>query len=264
MHKAKTRSDSVCASSPSLEDIQRLITESENRLLSRLDSVSQRLASIEATLESVSNTMGTSSKELRDVLTEERQELRTIKETFGAGCRWKDGIIAELPAALAQSRRLEKAAESTSHEVIAMGLPEDTDLQSFFTESSSILNCCPPSGAQRIGRPGSFPRLVCLSFNSSSDARAYRLSATKARRENKINFRTRPSFPKELRPKLRVAASLNRAADDDTSYSVREDGQIWKFVRSDDNKWIRDAAWCESTVDVDSILQEKVTDQQGN
>ena len=262
MVKPKTRNTDD-ATSISVEDIQRLIAESENRLLSRIEKVSQRLQSIESTLETVSSTMNTSLSDMKKVITEERMELQSIKQSSEAGCLREENIIAELPTALAQSRRLEKATESASHEVIVIGLSEDIiDLQEFSIESSRMLNCFPPSRAQRIGRPGSSPRLVCLSFTNSSDARVYRLSATRARREDKVDFRARPSLPKELRSKLRLAASLNRDAGEDTSYSVREDGQIWKFVRSD-GKWIRDANWSESIIKPLSE-QKKDTQQQGN
>ena len=260
--KPITRSNTAATTHVSLEDIPRLIAESESRLLSRLDAISERLQTIESSLEKVKKNMGSFVAELdgvKDLLTVEQKELQSIKDSSQTSYMAHGGLIAELPTALAHSRKLEKATETASHEVIIIGLPEDVDdLQDFSISSSEQLNCFPPSSARRLGRVGSLPRLVRLSFTNPFDARTYRLSAMKAYREDKISFRARPSFPVELRPKLRFAASLNRTTDNNTSYSVREDGHIWKFIRIA-GKWTRDSNWCET-----SVAAARNDEEQGN
>ena len=234
--KPITRSNTAATTHVSLEDIPRLIAESESRLLSRLDAISERLQTIESSLEKVKKNMGSFVAELdgvKDLLTVEQKELQSIKESSQTSYMAHGGLIAELPTALAHSRKLENATETASHEVIIIGLPEDVDdLQDFSISSSEQLNCFPPSSARRLGRVGSLPRLVRLSFTNPFDARTYRLSAMKAYRENKISFWARPSFPVEL--------------------------HIWKFIRIA-GKWTTNSNWCET-----SVAAARNDEEQGN
>ncbi|CAI9717387.1 Hypothetical predicted protein [Octopus vulgaris] len=83
-----------------------------------------------------------------------------------------------------------------THELIAIGVPEDVaDLQAFIGNTARDLSCVPPKSASRLGQPGSKPRLIRLLFTGFTEAQTFHLAADRARRDNIINFRTRPGLP---------------------------------------------------------------------
>ncbi|CAI9722380.1 Hypothetical predicted protein [Octopus vulgaris] len=82
----------------------------------------------------------------------------------------RSALLSNLPVARTEPRRIEKVAESTTHEVIAIGVPEDVvDLQAFTGNTSKDLSCVPPKSAFCLGRPGSKPRLIRLMFSNFTE-----------------------------------------------------------------------------------------------
>ena len=114
-----------------------------------------------------------------------------------------------------------------------------------------------PQNPQRLGKKGGHPRLLKASFPSAFDARSFIARYDELRRTNsdKIpTLRIRPNKPKEEREKFskqsKLAYDLNcRAKENNTqeSYSLRDDGSIWKYALSTDNKWKRVSDWRPSS-----------------
>jgi len=192
-------------------------------------------------------------REIKRMISDLKQEIAGIRATAHVDPHqkrsYRSALLKDLPAAPATPpKKTEKAIHPVNHEVIAIGVSEDiADLRVFAADSSKNLECTPPKDALRLGRPGPKPRLIRLTFSSSMEARSYLLASEKARQEKRIAFRTRPGLPREVRPKLRTAASLNRDSADHESFSLRSDGQIWKFTKTGD-LWKRDASWSEDSI----------------
>ena len=108
-----------------------------------------------------------------------------------------------------------------------------------------------PIGIQRLGKSQeNRHRLLKVSFSTSFDARAFQAKFDEARKDDvaKVRgIRCRPGRTKaeqEQFSKLNKAVyKLNQEASDSESYSLRSNMQIWRFARSDEGQWKRDADW---------------------
>lgn len=114
---------------------------------------------------------------------------------------------------------------------------------SFTTEKSTDI--------ERIGRKSSDRnRLLKVSFQTPFDARSFKARFDELKRENDTdlpNIRVRPSKTKKERELFsknsQLAHKLNEEAKRDNSafsFSLRDDGHIWKFVQQEDGKWKKD------------------------
>ena len=82
MAKPRTRSGSVGTVQVPLDEFQRLIMESEKRLMKRLDEVSLQLNTIENALKKADDRTVSSAPELKtikDLMLQHQHELKTIK-----------------------------------------------------------------------------------------------------------------------------------------------------------------------------------------
>ena len=112
-----------------------------------------------------------------------------------------------------------------------------------------------PKDIQRLGKRENNPsRLLKLSFNDSFTASAFRSRFEQCRvSEEDFSFchiRVRASYPREVRVTMakskRTCYELNKRAKEEKlaeSYSVRRDGEIWRFCKALDGGWIRDREW---------------------
>jgi Cu/Zn superoxide dismutase len=113
-----------------------------------------------------------------------------------------------------------------------------------------------PIGVMRLGRKKEdthHHRLLKLSFSTNFEARAFRSRFEEARKDkpNDLSeFRVRPGRNREDQAAFRksaiVANTLNKEAKhegDMCSYSVRDNGSIWKFEKQADGKWVHISDW---------------------
>lgn len=143
----------------------------------------------------------------------------------------------------------------TTNEVIVSNLKEDNN------DSDVISNLCDkinflskPSRLQRIGKQVvDKHRLLKISFDTPFDARTFiaRFNQEKSSTTNNIpNIRVRPSKSAEDRKvfnkSYQIASKMNQVAKNENanySFSVRDNGEIWKFNKTENDKWIRASDW---------------------
>ena len=145
--------------------------------------------------------------------------------------------------------------EKSKCDVVISGVDEDDSDEQYICELCNTMEfSTKPSEVTRLGkkREGTDRgRLLKVTFTSSFDARAFR-SRFEVVKENKglTSLRMRPSRNKEeqalfIQSKT-LAHKLNndaKAAKEDISYSVRDNGKLWQFKKQDDGKWLRNADW---------------------
>ncbi|ELU13429.1 hypothetical protein CAPTEDRAFT_196519 [Capitella teleta] len=113
-----------------------------------------------------------------------------------------------------------------------------------------------PIGVMQLGRKKEdthHHRLLKLSFSTNFEARAFRSPFEEARKDkpNDLSeFRVRPGRNREDQAAFRksaiVANTLNKEAKhegDMCSYSVKDNGSIWKFEKQADGKWVHISDW---------------------
>ena len=114
-----------------------------------------------------------------------------------------------------------------------------------------------PTSVIRLGRKSettNYHRLLKLTFSTNFEARTFRsrFDEMKKSKSNKefSGYRIRPGRSQEeqavFRESSAVANRLNKQAKeagDMCSYSVRDNGSIWKFEKRSDGKWVHISDW---------------------
>lgn len=160
-----------------------------------------------------------------------------------------------LPDMLRQSVQSALEEEKSKCEVIISRAVESGNDDAFIsTLCTSMRSSTKPTHLVRLGKRGSHPRLLKASFPSSFDARAFIAKydeAKKDKNEELPNIRMRSSKSGEERAAFtkssNLAYKLNaqaREAKLNESYSVRDDGSIWKFAKDEGSgAWKRVRDW---------------------
>lgn len=146
--------------------------------------------------------------------------------------------------------------EKIKCDIIISKLPESTNETNFMSELCSKMNfAARPTNSHRLGKKGNRPRLVKVSFPTAFDARTFTSGYDQFRRENRDDqvyggLRIRPSRTKDEQAVFTkssdIAHRLNTEAREKNlpeSYSVRDNGSIWKFTKSSDGAWKRNRDW---------------------
>lgn len=147
--------------------------------------------------------------------------------------------------------------ERCKQDVIISGAQENDD-KKFIDDLCSIMDfSTKPTSYRRLGEKGSRPRLLMASFPSAFDARSFIVRYDNARKEKTqglpvLRLRTGKNNNERavFRKSATLAFKLNneaREAGIEESYSLREDGSIWKFKKTDDGVWKRERNWTAPT-----------------
>ena len=144
--------------------------------------------------------------------------------------------------------------EQAKSQLILSRISEDANAQQIVNELCDQINFSPkPTGMMRIGRksPGR-QRLLRVSFPSQFDARKFKSSFDAMKKDNadssniRVRFNRTKEECKRWQKSSDIAYKLNKEAKDAGaaySFSVRENGDVWKFTKSDDGKWRRVKEW---------------------
>jgi hypothetical protein len=110
-----------------------------------------------------------------------------------------------------------------------------------------------PTEIRRLGqKKENRPRPLKVSFGCSFDARTFRASFEKRQKTEKDvpKWRLRRHRTKDEQELFvknsKIAFRLNEDAKKqklNESYSLRDDGNVWKFLKKDDGKWTREKNW---------------------
>lgn len=147
------------------------------------------------------------------------------------------------------------------NELILSNLQENCDLTTSISGIINSLNanrifCATPNDAIRLGKPkSSSPRLVKLVFCSPFDAKTFKAGFARLPPSSlpSTNLKLRYSLSHAGRMLQRRCTELNSSSAKDTcgerveSFSLRDNGRIWRFIRRDDGVWQRDINWTESS-----------------
>lgn len=160
-----------------------------------------------------------------------------------------------LPDMLRQSVCSALEEEKSKCDVIISRAVESQNDDTFMsTLCTTMRSSIKPTHLVRLGKKGSHPRLLKASFPTSFDARAFIAKYDEARKTKTgelPNIRMRSSKSgNELAAFIKssnLAYKLNtqaREAKLNESYSVRDDGSIWKFAKEEDSgTWKRVHGW---------------------
>ena len=158
-------------------------------------------------------------------------------------------------AALQQTVTTALREERVNCDVIVSKAPELDNDTVFVNDLCTKMNFSSrPRDPVRLGKKtNDRPRLLKMTFPTAFDARSFMARYDQARRsktEGLPSLRLRPSMTKEERAKFAKSSKLvfdlnTKAKRDDLpeSYSLRDDGSVWKFFKTDDGKWRRDRNW---------------------
>lgn len=160
-----------------------------------------------------------------------------------------------LPDMLRQSVRSALEEEKSKCEVIISRAVESENDNTFVSSlCTAMRSSTKPTHLVRLGKKGSHPRLLKATFPSSFDARAFIAKYDEAKKDKTgelPNIRMRSSKSGEERAAFtkssNLAYKLNaqaREAKLNESYSVRDDGSIWKFAKEEGSEvWKRVRGW---------------------
>ena len=112
-----------------------------------------------------------------------------------------------------------------------------------------------PIGVTRVGhksKAANHHRLLRVTFANAFDSRSFRARFAERKKTNTDlpNIRMRAGRSKEeqvlFKQKGIEVYKLNQAAKEDgnnASFSLRENGHVWKFNKNNEGKWVRDESW---------------------
>lgn len=147
-------------------------------------------------------------------------------------------------------------------DVIVKNAPESTNDNAFISDVCAKIGFnIKPTSTQRLGKQGNAransdrPRLLKATFPSSFDARSFMASFEAKRKDEDISLptiRLRSGKNKEeldaFRKSAKLAHNLNSESKKagthlSVSYSLRDNGDIWKFATNDRGAWKRVTEW---------------------
>lgn len=149
--------------------------------------------------------------------------------------------------------------EKNKCDVIISKATESKDDKKFLVDLCHTMNFpTMPRAHQRLGKKGNTPRLLKVTFPSAFDARSFKARYEDERRrgaDDLPTIRVRSNKNKEERAifakSSKLAFDLNSHARKEKtaeSFSLRDDGSIWRYAKSSDGKWKRDREWSPSVV----------------
>lgn len=181
---------------------------------------------------------------------------------------WRDVVTSSVKHALQD--------DETKNEVVIAQVPENKrDTEEVEALCTKLNITTRPSGVKRLGKSSSNngPRPLKATFQSQFDARIFLAKVEEANKnasDSEPKIRCRPcrthqeqakyaSLSKKVR-KLNDDARTNRANE---SFSIRRNGDVWKFVKRESGKWIRDTDWTFSPPAVEAPVPDTEL-QSGN
>ena len=146
-----------------------------------------------------------------------------------------DAVTASMDAALEEER--------VKKEVVILKLPErnmDT------LDVNELCKNVKPENLIRLGKINERrSRPLKVTFPSSFDARVFMSKIKEMRESNPDEFEIycRPGRTRKQMALRRKVFEMNQKANGGESFSVRKNGDVWKYKKTDDGKWVREPEW---------------------
>lgn len=145
--------------------------------------------------------------------------------------------------------------EKAKNDVIINAMPENqSDRDDVNTLCNKVRMVTKPCDVTRLGKPDkNHPRPIRATFPSQFDARAFLARIEEERKKNDgslPSIRVRPCRTRDEQAKhAKVSKQVNKMNEDakkagnTESYSIRLNGEVWKFVKTESGRWERDSDW---------------------
>ena len=260
--------------------VQNLIAEQTKLLLNEMNLLKDEVSSLKNQLAAVQNRATDDAESnsspgrpsFADIVREEMTSLKADLVAPRCNCSSSPANVASTPeiSHSNKAKELEKVVAASVKtalredkarcEVIIEKLPEKKRDSEHVSEICTKLNVSSrPTYVSRLGKtPGDRPRPTKVTFASPFDARLFLAKFDEASKSDGVEVgailkdtRCRPCRSSEEQSRHKVLISqmkqLNKdskeAGRTDESFSLRNSGEIWKFTKTDNNKWRRDADW---------------------
>ena len=224
------------------------------------------LAAVQDLISDLTKTMKDEIKMLRDEVASLKAELSIVNSKLSSvnadstapsidAPTFADVVSSTVAPLLRKSVQSALNEEQAKNEVI-IGRAEENG-----NDQNAVMNLCQkldfqstPKEIKRLGKKtdDNHSRLLKVSFAHQFDARTFcaRFEEKRRAKDDIPNWRVRISRTKEEQAafikKNNVVFKLNedaKAAKLNESYSLRNDGSVWKFVKQPDSSWKRDSEW---------------------
>lgn len=206
---------------------------------------------------------------LKEEITMLRSEVAQLKEQLNQGIEEVKGSVASDAAerapfsetvtaakycdAIKRSVQTALQEDKMKSELIVSGVDENEEVQNFITQLCDKIQIVKkPVDAKRLGRKkDDRNRVIKVTFPSPFDARTFEARYFQEKdRDDVSNIRIRPCRSKEeqkiyaeRRSKVFQLNKGAREANLNESHSLRPSGDIWKFFKNENGKWVRDRDW---------------------
>lgn len=137
--------------------------------------------------------------------------------------------------------------EKAKKEVVIQKLPEnDRDVQDVHELCEKITVTVKPETVIRLGKPNpNRPRSLKVSFPTSFDARTFmsKVEQCKESEPDSFEIRCRAGRTREQQALSSKVYKLNLKSKSGESYSLRSNGDVWKYGKGEDGKWLKVTDW---------------------
>lgn len=167
-----------------------------------------------------------------------------------------DAVNDKYAEAVRSSVRTVMQDEQCKAEMVFSAVEEKGKDQEFVTDLCNKMQLlAKPVEVSRLGRSKppqtERPRLLKVTFQTAFDARTFRAKYEETKGTNDIPYhRLRSGRTKEQQALFKkngtITYQLNQEsknAGSNVSYSLRDNGDVWKFSKRGDGKWIREKEW---------------------
>jgi len=221
------------------------------------------ISAVKELLDEQSRTFMEELKSLRDEVAALKSELAAARECHV--CRNTTSIDSRGPAkaddnkatfadVVRQSVQSALQDERGKNDLVISRMDEQGDDEKRLADVCKTLECeSKPAELHRLGsKKEGRTRLLKVSFPTNFDARAFRASFNNRRKTHNDlpNWRLRGHRTRSeqalFEKNSRTTFQLNSAAKEaklNESYSLRDDGSVWKFVKQENGKWKREKDW---------------------
>lgn len=221
------------------------------------DFIDEHMVALNAEIKALRSEVASLKTEVMVLRNQSNRSLPGQAPTTVPGGKSGDGQAASFAAVVRKSVQTAINDEKCKTEVIISGAEEKGQDSKMVTDLCETLNFqTKPLDVNRVGQKkidSDHQRLLKVTFASPFEARTFR---AKYDEKKKIDAGTVPKLrmragrnedEQALFKKLNMEAyKLNAAAksaDQNASFSVREHGVIWKFMKNDRGKWVHDQDW---------------------
>ena len=225
---------------PTLASVTALINEQTSTLMKEIESLRGEVLSLKKELAAVKE---------QSALHQSALQQNSSDETSNSQWTLADVVKTSVKSALGD--------EKTKNDVIISAMPENSkDQEDVEVLCNRVQAVTEPCAVTRLGKSkanSDHPRLIKATFPSQFDARAFLARVDEKQKKgdqtiSKIRARpgrTRDEQARHLKLSKRVYQMNQEAkeAELNESYSLRRNGEVWKFTKTESGQWKKVPDW---------------------